>query len=65
MPDIGGREAWIALDEDGKPLPARDGIAKLVAPADHKPGRWVRNVVSVHIIDATATTRPAAEAPGH
>src|SRR5258708_25091617 len=64
MPDIGGREAWLALDEDGKHLPHRDGIAKLILPADPKPGGWVRNVTTIRIVDATATTRPAAAVPG-
>lgn len=62
LPEIGGREAWLALDEDGKPLPERDGVMKLIVPADQKPSRWVRNVSGVIVVDPTAaTTRPAAQ----
>jgi hypothetical protein len=60
MPEIGGKEAWLALDEDGKPLPQR--LVKLVVPADQKPARWVRDVVSITIVDPTAAiTRPATQ----
>jgi hypothetical protein len=61
LPEVGGRESWLALDEDGKPLTERDGPMKLIVPTDQKPSRWVRNVTSVTVVDPTAaTTRPAA-----
>jgi hypothetical protein len=54
LPEIGGREAWLALDEDGKPLPDRDGMAKRLVPADQKPVRWVRDVIRISVVDPTA-----------
>jgi hypothetical protein len=60
LPEIGKREAWLALDEDGKPLPERDGVVKLIVPTDQMPGRWVRDVTSIAVIDPAApATRPA------
>jgi hypothetical protein len=62
LPEIGSREVWLAIDEDGKPLPDRDGMAKLVVPADQKPGRWVRNVARISVVDpAAATTQPTSQ----
>jgi hypothetical protein len=62
LPEIGGREAWLAFDEDGKPLPDRDGMAKLLVPADQKPGRWVRNVARISVVDpAAATTQSTSQ----
>jgi hypothetical protein len=61
LPDIGGREAWLAFDEDGKPLPNRDGASKLIVPADQKLGRWVRNVTVITVVDpAPPATQSAA-----
>jgi hypothetical protein len=66
LPEIGGREAWLALDEDGKPLPERDGAMKLIVPADQRPARWVRNVASVTVIDPTSpTTQPTTQPASH
>lgn len=61
LPDIGGCQAWVALEEDAKPLPERDGMAKLIVPTDQKPVRWVRDIASVTVIDpSAATTQPAS-----
>jgi Oxidoreductase molybdopterin binding domain len=66
LPEIGGREAWLALDEDGKPLPERDGSMKLIVPADQRPARWVRNVTNVSVIDpTTAATGPTTQPAPH
>ncbi len=53
-PDLGQRAAWLALDEDGKPLPAESGPATLVVPGDAKPGRWVHGVAAVVLRDEAA-----------
>lgn len=36
-PEIGSRAAWVALDEDGKPLADEAGPAQLIVPGDKKP----------------------------
>jgi hypothetical protein len=64
QPEIGAREAWLVFDEDGKPLPDRDGAMKLIVPTDQKPARWVRNVATVTVIDPSPTTRPALKGNG-
>jgi hypothetical protein len=59
LPEIGGREAWLVFDEDGKPLPERDGALKVIVPADQKPARWVRDVTCITVVNpAAATTQP-------
>lgn len=64
LPEIGNREAWLAIDEDDKALAARDGPVKLVVPSDVKPGRWVHQIATIEVVDAAAlpTTEPAAAA---
>jgi len=65
MPEIGGKEVWLALDEDGKPLTERDGLARMIVPSDKMPARWVRDVVGISVVDpAAATTRPATQRAG-
>jgi hypothetical protein len=51
-PDIGNREAWLIFDSDDKPLPEGEGHLRLIVPGDQKPGRWVRDVESVTILDS-------------
>ena len=51
LPDIGDRPVWIALDADDKPLADRSAPVELIAPADAKPGRWVRGVASITVVD--------------
>ncbi len=46
-PDLGGRAAWLALDEDGKPLAEDDGPVQLLVPGDAKPARWVHGVAAI------------------
>ena len=53
-PDLGKRAAWLALDEDGKPLAEDDGPAQLVVPEDAKPARWVHGVAAVIVRDEAA-----------
>jgi len=64
MPEIGNKEVWLVLDEDGKPLSQRDGLVKLVLPAEKMPARWVRDVVSISVVDPTAAKRPTTQRAG-
>ena len=56
-PDAGGREVWVALDQDGKPLADREAPAELIIPGDAKPARWVRAIRSIVIIDTVPPDR--------
>jgi hypothetical protein len=60
LPEIGNRHAWLAMEIDGHPLPARDAPMNLILPDDVLPGRWVRGVAS---IDAVDPAKPAATQP--
>jgi DMSO/TMAO reductase YedYZ molybdopterin-dependent catalytic subunit len=60
LPDIGNREAWLALDMDGQPLAEKDGPVKLIIPSDLKPARWIHEIATITVVDgAVATTQPA------
>ena len=59
LPEIGHRAAWLALDEDGKPLTDESGPVQLIVPDDSKPGRWVHGVCAVTVLDG-AQAAPAA-----
>jgi hypothetical protein len=59
MPNNGNRDAWVALDMDGKPLSDIDSPANLIVPADQKPERWVHGIKTIRIVDVeSAATRP-------
>jgi len=58
LPDVGNKEAWLALDMDGKPLSERDGPVKLIVPSDGKPGRWVHGVTEIVVLDAATASEP-------
>ncbi len=45
----------VAYAQDGQPLGA-DGFARLVVPGDAAGGRYVSNLVSLQVLDATAST---------
>jgi hypothetical protein len=57
MPDVGNREAWLALDADGQPLTGRDAPAKLIVPSDAKPARAVWGVTKIEVVDPTASAK--------
>jgi hypothetical protein len=60
LPAIGDRTVWLALDEDGKPLPEGDGPMRLIVPDDKMPGRAVHEIASIEIVDvAGPATQPA------
>ncbi len=48
-PDFGNRPVLLAYEEDGQPLPARDGAVRLVVPGDGKGGRYVSNLVGLQV----------------
>lgn len=47
---LGHAKVILASQRDGKPL-AADGPFRLVVAGDERPARWVRNVVSIDVID--------------
>ncbi len=60
LPAIGDRTVWLALDEDGKPLPEGDGPMRLIVPDDKMPGRAVHEIASIELVDLSApATQPS------
>jgi hypothetical protein len=51
-PAFATREIILADKRDGKPLDAREGPWRIVAPGDKRPARWIRQVVTLKIISA-------------
>ncbi len=47
---FGGRVAIVALTQDGRPLPARDGPLRVVVPEDRHRARWVRQLVRLRLV---------------
>jgi hypothetical protein len=51
---------WVALDEDGKPLAASDGPARLIVPGDKMPPRAVHQVADIEVVQlGPPATQPA------
>jgi DMSO/TMAO reductase YedYZ molybdopterin-dependent catalytic subunit len=44
----------VADRRDGQPLDAKEGPLRLVVPHERRPARWVRQVVSLTVMDARA-----------
>ncbi len=60
LPQIGNREAWLALDQDNQPLSPRDAPARLIVPGDTIPARSIHAISEIDVIDPTApTTQPS------
>lgn len=57
MPEVGNREAWLALDADGQSLTGRDAPAKLIVPGDAKPARAVWGVTKIEVVDPTSPSK--------
>lgn len=55
----GGAADLVAYAQDGQPL-GTDGFARLVVPGDLAGGRYVSNLVSLQIFDATAVPEPGS-----
>jgi len=50
-PSIGGRRALLVDREDGRPLPSERGPRRIIVEGDHRPSRWVRQVVRIEVRD--------------
>jgi len=46
------REIILADKRDGRPLDAKEGPFRIVAPGDKRPARWIRQVIAMKIISA-------------
>ena len=57
LPDYGNKEAWLALDQDGQPLPGNEAPVRLILPGDAKPSRWIQGVSSVTVFDGLKLLR--------
>jgi DMSO/TMAO reductase YedYZ molybdopterin-dependent catalytic subunit len=42
----------IATRKDGQPLSAHEGPARIVAPGEHRPARWIRQLTSITVHQA-------------
>ena len=48
-PAFATREIILADKRDGKPLDAKEGPFRIVAPGDKRPARWVRQVTALRV----------------
>jgi len=48
-PAFATREVILADKRDGKPLDAKEGPLRIVAPGDKRPARWVRQVTTLRL----------------
>ncbi len=48
---IGARRAVLVDREDGAPLPTDRGPRRIIIEGDHRPSRWVRQVVRIEVRD--------------
>lgn len=55
-PEIGGRNVWLAVEEDGAPLADESAPAEVVSPDDRKPARWVHGVAAITVVDTAQET---------
>lgn len=49
-PAFATREILVADKRDGKPLDAKEGPLRIVAPGDKRAARWVRQVTTLRIV---------------
>ena len=49
-PAFATREILLADKRDGKPLDAKEGPLRIVAPGDKRVARWVRQVTTLRIV---------------
>jgi DMSO/TMAO reductase YedYZ molybdopterin-dependent catalytic subunit len=60
LPDIGNKDAWVALDVDGKALPENEGPVRLIVPQDQMPARGVHELAEITVVnEAEAATQPS------
>ena len=48
-PEFTDQVVLLALEKDGRPLPAGEGTFRLIAPQDKKQARWVREVRTIRV----------------
>jgi hypothetical protein len=51
-PAFATKEIILADKRDGKPLDAKEGPLRIVAPGEKRPARWVRQVIALKLIAA-------------
>lgn len=51
-PSLGSHEVLLVDRCDGEPLNEEDGPLRLIAPAESRPARWVRQVQSITVVSA-------------
>lgn len=51
-PAFGNTQVILAEQKDGQPL-SKDGPYRLVVPGDKRAARWVRNVATIEVVDAS------------
>lgn len=51
-PEFTDQEVLVAYEVDGKALPAGEGPLRIVAPAQKKPARWIRELASIQVLAA-------------
>jgi len=49
-PDFATREILLAYQRDGKPLDAKEGPLRIVAPGDKRPACWVRQITTLRVV---------------
>jgi hypothetical protein len=49
-PAFAAREIILADKRDGKPLDAREGPFRVIAPGDKRPARWIRQVTEMKVV---------------
>jgi molybdate transport system substrate-binding protein len=53
-PEYGNQPILVAFAQDGQPLPAEDGLFRLIVPSDERDGRYVRQLANLSLRDAPA-----------
>jgi hypothetical protein len=53
LPEVGGRQVWLAFDANDKPFAEGEGHMRVISPEDKNPSRWVRDVGTIQIVDAS------------
>lgn len=58
MPEYGGKEVWIVLDREGKPLPVDEGPIRLLIPSEpDRRERWVYGISFITLIDGAKVAK--------
>jgi hypothetical protein len=53
MPEVGARQVWVALDSNDKPFAEGEGHMRVISPEDKNLSRWVRDVGTIQVVDAS------------